>query len=388
LTDQSDFAEFYAATFGPLTVQLQAFTGDPNEAQDLVQEAFCRAYARWERLAAYDDPAGWVRRVAWNMAVSRWRRLKRLMHFRHDLATAPVSAPNGIRVDLVRALGALSARHRQAVVLHYFGGLSISEIAAQVDVAEGTVKSWLHRAKAALATQLADTDVGAQGAPNPPGVAAVQRTVSRRKAVRTALYTLVITLLIASVLFTAGNIGTPTVRPSMTSTPAVSATPTRPTDSPAPTGAAGAPAPSTSNKLTLSESECQTWVLMGANSAPDGGFDVGTGNLEYWRVSPCADARIFVFWATYVRSGDHLVRQDYGMQYVTRQNPMVHMKFDRPPNVCGGDAWFIVQGTTVPASLPPTVVDYQTQRDYWPTIGDSRVDDSYMTTYCPSATPS
>lgn len=46
MTDQRDFAEFYAATFGSLTAQLHAFTGDLNEAQDLVQEAFSRAYPR------------------------------------------------------------------------------------------------------------------------------------------------------------------------------------------------------------------------------------------------------------------------------------------------------------------------------------------------------
>ena len=154
VTDHRDFAEFYAATFGSLTAQLHAFTGDLNEAQDLVQEAFSRAYPRWVRLSAYDDPVAWVRRVAWNLAVSRWRQLKRLVAFSHDLVQPVVGEPTALHVDLLRALKALPTRQRQAVVLHYVAGMSIVEIAGITGAAEGTVKSWLHRARAVLARRL------------------------------------------------------------------------------------------------------------------------------------------------------------------------------------------------------------------------------------------
>lgn len=70
------FAEFYAASFQGITTQLYAYTGDLDLAHDLAQEAFCRALARWSTVAAYDDPAAWVRRVGFNLANSRWRRLK------------------------------------------------------------------------------------------------------------------------------------------------------------------------------------------------------------------------------------------------------------------------------------------------------------------------
>src|SRR3989440_10357769 len=69
-----DFSEFYAAHFHSLTVQLFAHTGDLSEAQDVVQEAFCRALARWSRLVSYDDPIAWVRRGAWKLATPRSRR--------------------------------------------------------------------------------------------------------------------------------------------------------------------------------------------------------------------------------------------------------------------------------------------------------------------------
>jgi RNA polymerase sigma-70 factor (ECF subfamily) len=158
VTDAADFAEFYAATFHSLCVQLYAHTGDLAEAQDVVQEAFCRALPRWDRLSTYDDPAAWVRKVAWNLATSRWRRLRRHMEIVRSKGPELVEAPDGDRIDLMAALAVLPPRQRQAVVLHYLADASVAEIAQLTGAAEGTVKSWLHRARATLAEQLGDRD--------------------------------------------------------------------------------------------------------------------------------------------------------------------------------------------------------------------------------------
>jgi RNA polymerase sigma-70 factor, ECF subfamily len=72
-----DFDELYRAHGGRLVVQLFAYTQDLALAEDLVQEAYCRAPMRWSRIAGYEDPVGWVRRVAWNLAASNWRRSRR-----------------------------------------------------------------------------------------------------------------------------------------------------------------------------------------------------------------------------------------------------------------------------------------------------------------------
>jgi RNA polymerase sigma-70 factor (ECF subfamily) len=149
-----DFAEFYAATFRPLTAQLHAYTGDHAEAQDMVQEAFCRAYSHWGKISGYDDPAAWVRRVAWNMAISRWRRTRRFLNFHRDLAAEPLAGPNGNRIDLAHALAQLPPQQRQAVVLHYLADLPVRDVAEFMGAAEGTVKSWLHRARTTLGVQL------------------------------------------------------------------------------------------------------------------------------------------------------------------------------------------------------------------------------------------
>ena len=156
MAELPDFAAFYAALFGPLSAQMYVFTGDHAEAQDLAQEAFCRAYARWDRIGRYDDPAAWVTRVAWNMAVSRWRRGRLLRHWHRDLLPAPQDAPTAAHIDIVRALAQLPANQRQAVVLHYIADMPVADVAAFVGVAEGTVKAWLHRGRAALKTVLGD----------------------------------------------------------------------------------------------------------------------------------------------------------------------------------------------------------------------------------------
>ncbi|RAO32969.1 ECF RNA polymerase sigma factor SigM [Micromonospora saelicesensis] len=152
------FDEVYRRHFQPLVVQLYAFVGDMNEAQDLVQEGFSRAWPRWDRISRYDDPVAWIRRVAWNVAVSRWRRLRTARLFSLRQRMEVVNGPGPDRVALAAALATLPVNQRRAVVLHYMAGLTVSEIAEDCGVAAGTVKSWLHRARATLATCLAEQE--------------------------------------------------------------------------------------------------------------------------------------------------------------------------------------------------------------------------------------
>ncbi|MCX4389367.1 SigE family RNA polymerase sigma factor [Micromonospora peucetia] len=152
------FDDFYHAHFRGVTAQLCAYTGDLGQAQDLAQEAFCRALARWDRLVRYDDPVAWIRQVAWNLARSRWRRLRtargHLLRQRRVETQVPGPTPDRVAID--RALAALPEKHRRAVVLHYLADMSVAQIAVQEGVAEGTVKSWLHRGRVVLATLLVE----------------------------------------------------------------------------------------------------------------------------------------------------------------------------------------------------------------------------------------
>ena len=148
------FEEFYAANFQPLLLQLYAYTADVGQAQDAVQEAFTRAFGRWDRLSGYDRPAAWVRMVAMNVARNRWRRMRAARAHARYHRDEVVDGPGPDRVALARALATLPESHRRAVVLLHVADLSIAEIADQEGVAERTVKSWLHRGRAALAVAL------------------------------------------------------------------------------------------------------------------------------------------------------------------------------------------------------------------------------------------
>lgn len=153
-----DFDQLYQAHYGNVVAMLFALTGDLAEAQDLAQEAFCRAWQRWQRIARYDDPLAWVRRVAANLAHSRWRRLRvARRHLRGERGeSVPALGPD--RVALVAALRLLPDPQRHAIVLHYVADLPVSEVARELAVPEGTVKSWLHRGRAALAVHLGEED--------------------------------------------------------------------------------------------------------------------------------------------------------------------------------------------------------------------------------------
>ncbi len=159
-TGARDFDEFYAAHFRSTTVQIFASFGDMAEAQDIAQEAFCRALARWETIAGYDDPVAWVRVVAWNLATSRWRRVRTALTFARKQRAELVPPPSPDHVALTAALRTLPEKQRRAVVLFYLADLSVAEVALDAGVPTGTVKSWLSRAREALARELSDGSSG------------------------------------------------------------------------------------------------------------------------------------------------------------------------------------------------------------------------------------
>ncbi|WP_144121719.1 SigE family RNA polymerase sigma factor [Catellatospora sichuanensis] len=163
MPENRDFAEFYAAAFPNLTGALFMHTGDLGEAQDVVQEAMIQALRRWAVVSTYEEPAAWVRRVAWNLATSRWRRLRRGLELAaRGWANDAVAGPDPDRVAIVRALAELPPNQRQAVILHYLEDLPVAETAELMGVAEGTVKSWLHRGRARLAVLLGDAALGGE----------------------------------------------------------------------------------------------------------------------------------------------------------------------------------------------------------------------------------
>ena len=153
--EQADFAEFYAGSRDDCLRTVLATVRDADKAQDLVAEAFARAWASWRSVSRHPAPRAWVVRTALNLSVSAWRRHRReLPLIGYD---APACGPASGRVDteLTAVLQRLPARQRQVVALRIFLDLDTAQTAEVLGIAPGTVTAHLTRALAALRTELA-----------------------------------------------------------------------------------------------------------------------------------------------------------------------------------------------------------------------------------------
>jgi RNA polymerase sigma factor (sigma-70 family) len=155
---QPDFAEFYRAAKDECLLAVLVSVGDRDTAQDLVAEAFARAWASWPTVSAHPAPAAWVVRTALNAGVSRWRRRRREVPVA-DLAivadrAAGDAAGGGLDPRIMAALVRLPERQRQVVALRLFLDLDTERTARMLGVAPGTVQAHLGRAMASLRSEL------------------------------------------------------------------------------------------------------------------------------------------------------------------------------------------------------------------------------------------
>lgn len=150
----SDFESVYRSSYRSMLGLARTVLADDAAAEEVVQEAFARCYARWDRIDS-DDPLPYVRSAVLNQCRSRFRRKQPILRPVPDAPSAEQDAAGSARRERIqRALAVLSTRQREVVALRYFGGLSTDETAAALDIAAGTVKVHLHRAVRALATEL------------------------------------------------------------------------------------------------------------------------------------------------------------------------------------------------------------------------------------------
>jgi RNA polymerase sigma-70 factor, ECF subfamily len=163
LRDEISFEEFYTGVFNRLVGQLFLVTGSLPEAEDVVQEALTRAAGRWALLRDYEVPEIWVRRVAMNLATDGFRRARRRLLLAARLVPDPHPPPPVEGVVVAEALRGLPLGQRKAVVLHYLLDLPVDQVATELGVPVGTVKSRLARARAALATRLESEGVRPDG---------------------------------------------------------------------------------------------------------------------------------------------------------------------------------------------------------------------------------
>ncbi|GGO52430.1 MULTISPECIES: SigE family RNA polymerase sigma factor [Streptomyces] len=156
---EDEFDAFYASAFPRVVGQVYALTGDHGQAQDVVQEAFVRAWDRRREFGAVAVPEAWIRTVAMRLAVSHWRRARRWLELvRRDAPREHAPGPGPEHVALVQALRQLPDAQRHAIVLHHLCDLSVEQVAAETGAPTGTVKARLSRGRAALAKHLSASE--------------------------------------------------------------------------------------------------------------------------------------------------------------------------------------------------------------------------------------
>ncbi|HEU5309123.1 MAG TPA: sigma-70 family RNA polymerase sigma factor [Acidimicrobiia bacterium] len=155
LVFEEAFEDLYLRAYG-VAFQL---LGRRSEAEDVAQETLARAFVRWRRIRSYAE--AWVVRVAGNLAIDAWRRRQRVDttgDAERRGATAP--GPDGQRVDLHRALDALSRRQREVIVLRFLADLPEADVAKALGCSVGSVKQHASRGLATLRASMSVDDAG------------------------------------------------------------------------------------------------------------------------------------------------------------------------------------------------------------------------------------
>jgi RNA polymerase sigma-70 factor (ECF subfamily) len=163
--DRSAFEELVVATYADMYTLAYRLTGDEEDARDVIQEAYLRAYRGLERFRGDARFTTWMYRITANCAATYMGRRSRTRHDTLD-ADAPVIDPRpehdpelraaaGDELDRVAAaLGDLPPRLRAVIVLRDVYDLPHEAIAAELGITEAAAKVRLHRARRRLRERL------------------------------------------------------------------------------------------------------------------------------------------------------------------------------------------------------------------------------------------
>jgi RNA polymerase sigma-70 factor (ECF subfamily) len=153
-----DFDKLFRAQFPTVARSLGLVVGNREEGIELAQEAFARAWARWDRYQSPEHVRNSVMHIAVNLARSEARRRKKLSN------TPVESLPDEghpskaedvpTRVAIVDALSTLSDRQRTCVVLTDYAGMDSREVARMLHIPAGSVRTHVTRARRRLRTLL------------------------------------------------------------------------------------------------------------------------------------------------------------------------------------------------------------------------------------------
>jgi len=160
--DHEAFEAMVHASVDRLFALATLMTRDPSLAEDAVQDAFARAWRDLPRLREVERIGGWLTRLTVNATYDVLRRRKHVsqaLPLEHastvaGAATNPIDA-----IVLAEAFGRLPVEQRAVIVLHYYQGLPLDDVAATLGVPPGTVRSRLHVALRSMRSWLGRADL-------------------------------------------------------------------------------------------------------------------------------------------------------------------------------------------------------------------------------------
>jgi RNA polymerase sigma-70 factor (ECF subfamily) len=143
---------------------LTVYCGDADLAGELAQEALARLCMSWNRVRRMANPQAWLTRVALNLANSHYRRRRAERRATERSARRAERVhvdPDGADAVAIRsAVARLPQRPRSALVLRYYAGFSVAEVADLMGCPEGTVKTLTRKAIASLREEINIEDEG------------------------------------------------------------------------------------------------------------------------------------------------------------------------------------------------------------------------------------
>ena len=153
-TDAAAFVEFYSCAKDDCLRVVLATVRDRQTAEDLVAEAFTRAWASWRKVSRHPAPRAWVVRTALNTHRSWWRRRQREVVVA-DVKAAVTGQPAETDGSLMAAVLRLPLRQRQVIACRLFLDLDTAQTAQTIGIAPGTVTAHLASAIATLRGEFA-----------------------------------------------------------------------------------------------------------------------------------------------------------------------------------------------------------------------------------------
>ena len=174
------FDELFLSEFPRVARTVHHIVGDRREADEIAQEAFLELLRHWPKVAGYDRPDLWVRRVAIRKAQRERHRTWRRRELERSTADIDGREPPTPAPEVLAAVGALAPKQRAVVVLFYFEDRPMSEIADIVGCSESTGWSQLHLARRRLATVLATRGNSLRNSSSKVGAASPRRVASAR----------------------------------------------------------------------------------------------------------------------------------------------------------------------------------------------------------------